>query len=417
MTRLYQPDGSPASASVSASSPAVSGVRSDGLWTTAQPAASAGATLCSTRFSGKLNGVIAATTPNGCGKVKPNGTTPLISSNCTVSDGSRRASSPATRSVVTARDTSTRAAAIGLPASARICSAKSSARSATSRLVSSSRSARAEAGHPASIAALAAVTASAACSGLATATVPTWLWSKGSCTAKVSTPSTQRPSRNSFWSRMGVSCRIGSLGMRPRTAAVNSSVPAVPPRSRVRTPSPSAASKAEISVRPASASPRCSSIMAAAHIWPTGFATPWPAMSGADPCTGSNIDGWSRGGLRLPLGATPIDPATAAARSERMSPNRLEATMTSRLRGLSTTRAARASTSILSSFTPPASPTTSATTSSQNGIVWMIPLDLVAEVRRPRRAWACATAYAATRETPVRVKTASCTAISSGRPR
>ncbi len=157
--------------------------------------------------------------------------------------------------------------------------------------------------------------------------------------------------------------------------------------------------------------------MAAAHIWPTGFAMPWPAMSGADPCTGSNIDGWSRGGLMFPLGATPIDPATAAARSERMSPNRLEATMTSRLRGLSTTRAASASTSILSSSTPPASATTSATTSSQNGIVWMIPLDLVAEVRMPRRALAWATAYAATRETPVRVKTASCTAISSGRPR
>ena len=203
MTRLYQPDGSPASTSVSASNPAVSGVRSDGLCTTAQPAASAGATLCSTRFSGKLNGVIAATTPNGSGNVNPKGTTPLISSNCTVSEGSRRASSPATRSVVTARDTSTRAAAIGLPASARICSAKSSARSATSRLVSSSRSALADAGQPARIAALAASTASTACAGLATATVPTWVWSNGSWTAKVSTPSTQAPSRKSFWSRIG----------------------------------------------------------------------------------------------------------------------------------------------------------------------------------------------------------------------
>ena len=71
VTRLYQPGGSPASASVSASRPAVSGVRSDGLCTTAQPAASAGATLCSTRFSGKLNGVIAATTPNGWGNGEP----------------------------------------------------------------------------------------------------------------------------------------------------------------------------------------------------------------------------------------------------------------------------------------------------------------------------------------------------------
>ena len=84
---------------------------------------------------------------------------------------------------------------------------------------------------------------------------------------------------------------------------------------------------------------------------------------------------------------------------------------------MSTTRAASASTSILSRVTSPACSTTSATTSSQNGMVWMMPLDLVAEVSSPRRAWACATAYSATRVTPVRVKTASWTAISSGRPR
>ncbi len=120
----------------------------------------------------------------------------------------------------------------------------------------------------------------------------------------------------------------------------------------------------------------------------------------------------------LPLGATPMEPAAAAARSDRMSPNRLDATMTSRLSGLSTIRAARASTSILSRLTPaPLVSTTSATTSSQNGMVWMMPLDLVAEVRIPRRALACSTAYCATRVMPARVKTASWTAISSGRPR
>ena len=126
VTTFSQPSGRPASARVSASRPADRGVRSDGLRTTAQPAASAGATLCMTRLRGKLNGVMAATTPNGCGIVKPSGVTPGVSSsNCTVSDGSRRASSEAMRRVLTARDTSTLAAEIGLPASARSNSAKS----------------------------------------------------------------------------------------------------------------------------------------------------------------------------------------------------------------------------------------------------------------------------------------------------
>ena len=194
VTMLSHPGGSPASAMVSASSPADSGVRSDGLSTTAQPAARAGATLCSTRLSGKLNGVIAATTPNGWGMVKPSGVTPgVISSNWTASAGSRRASSAAMRSVDTARPTSTRAAVMGLPASARSNSAKVSDRSATSWLVRSSRSARLAAGQPASIASRAAVTASAACSGLATATRPTRDASNGSCTSNVSIPGTQAP--------------------------------------------------------------------------------------------------------------------------------------------------------------------------------------------------------------------------------
>jgi hypothetical protein len=48
-----------------------------------------------------------------------------------------------------------------------------------------------------------------------------------------------------------------------------------------------------------------------------GFATPRPAMSGADPCTASNI-AW-----RAPMFADPempTDPATCPAMSERMSP-------------------------------------------------------------------------------------------------
>ena len=35
-------------------------------------------------------------------------------------------------------------------------------------------------------------------------------------------------------------------------------------------------------------SPKCSSIMAADQICPMGLAIPFPAMSGAEPCTGLN---------------------------------------------------------------------------------------------------------------------------------
>ena len=50
----------------------------------------------------------------------------------------------------------------------------------------------------------------------------------------------------------------------------------------------------------ASVSPRCSSIIAPDQIWPIGLAMPCPAMSGAEPCTGSNTDGNLRSGLMLP---------------------------------------------------------------------------------------------------------------------
>jgi len=46
---------------------------------------------------------------------------------------------------------------------------------------------------------------------------------------------------------------------------------------------------------------------------------PIPVMSNAEPWMGSNMDGFSRVGSRLDVGAIPILPARAAARSERMS--------------------------------------------------------------------------------------------------
>ena len=63
----------------------------------------------------------------------------------------------------------------------------------------------------------------------------------------------------------------------------------------------------------ASASPRKSSIIAADRMAAIGLALPVPAMSGAEPCTGSNIDGPVRAGLRLPDAANPMPPGYRAA--------------------------------------------------------------------------------------------------------
>src|SRR5207253_1630137 len=112
-----------------------------------------------------------------------------------------------------------------------------------------------------------------------------------------------------------------------------SEVLALPPMSRVRGPSRTTVSMARTTASPACLSPRCSSIMAPDQICPTGLAMPWPAISGADPCTGSNIEGYSRSGLRLADGAIPMVPVTAGPRSERMSPNRFDPTTTSKRSG------------------------------------------------------------------------------------
>src|SRR5215210_7061848 len=71
VTTVSHPGGRPASSNSDASARAVSGVAGDGLRTTGQPTATAGATLWHTRFSGKLNGVMAPTTPTGTRRTKP----------------------------------------------------------------------------------------------------------------------------------------------------------------------------------------------------------------------------------------------------------------------------------------------------------------------------------------------------------
>ena len=82
----------------------------------------------------------------------------------------------------------------------------------------------------------------------------------------------------------------------------------------------------------ASRSPRWSRSSEAERTAATGLARPVPAMSGADPCTGSNKEG-DEAGLRLALAAVPRPPAMAAPRSVRMSPNRLSVTITSKRPG------------------------------------------------------------------------------------
>src|ERR1700737_29190 len=113
-------------------------------------------------------------------------------------------------------------------------------------------------------------------------------------------------------------------------AAPRSLVPALPPRSGVRVPpSASTSAIARSTAAAAALSPKCSSIIAPDQIWPIGLAMPRPAMSGAEPCTGSTIEGYSRSGLMLPEGAMPIEPTTAGPRSDRMSPKRFEPPTTS----------------------------------------------------------------------------------------
>jgi hypothetical protein len=156
---------------------------------------------------------------------------------------------------------------------------------------------------------------------------------------------------------------------------------------------------------------------AALQIAPIGFAIPLPAMSGAEPCTGSNMPMCAPApGEMFALAHTPSPPWIAPARSVRMSPNKLEATTTSSESGLRTMRAASASTSTFSRSTSGNFAPTSSTTSSQSTIVWRSAFDFVALVSSFRRARACSNAYRTMRSIPARVKTDVSTATSPTRP-
>ncbi|CAB4576035.1 unannotated protein [freshwater metagenome] len=146
--------------SIRASRIELKGVWDAGFSTTAQPAAIAGPTLCTTRFKGKLNGAMAPTTPIGIRMVNPNFPSPAgIASMATTSPTKVRASTAENRNVPTARSTSTRAVLTGLAASRAMAMANSSRRAANRFAAVSRISALFHAGRGVSIARRAATTA------------------------------------------------------------------------------------------------------------------------------------------------------------------------------------------------------------------------------------------------------------------
>jgi len=113
--------GNPASSRISVSFSADSGVSVAGLAMTALPPAIAGPTLWHTRFSGKLKGLIATTTPQGTRIATPNlPLPPGAPSSGTVSPCSRLASSAEPMIVSIARLASNRPSAMILPSSLEI---------------------------------------------------------------------------------------------------------------------------------------------------------------------------------------------------------------------------------------------------------------------------------------------------------
>ena len=108
----------------------------------------------------------------------------------------------------------------------------------------------------------------------------------------------------------------------------------MPPKSGVRGPGLASKLATADSIAAAAASSwRWSSINPAERIAASGLAIPCPVMSGAEPWTGSNILGDRRVGSMLALEASPMLPTTIAARSVKISPNKLLATTTSNVSG------------------------------------------------------------------------------------
>src|SRR5665647_2847485 len=126
-TTLKTPAGTPASSMISASLIADNGVVDAGFSTIVFPTASAGPTLCATRFRGKLKGVIAETTPRGERSQNPiRPSRAALASIGTVSPWIRLASSAENRNVSIDRETSPREYFHAFPASRQMIAAISS---------------------------------------------------------------------------------------------------------------------------------------------------------------------------------------------------------------------------------------------------------------------------------------------------
>ena len=176
-----------------------SGVADAGLSTTAQPAASAGASLCATRLHGKLNGEIAPTTPRGMRSVNASFPSPACAASIgTISPASLRASTAANVYVDIARFASTRAAFIGLPASSEISRATSSWRRPSRPATLTRISARLCAGSGSRIARSAASIARFVSAAPAFATRPTTSPEYGERTSSHSPVSIHSPPTSSF---------------------------------------------------------------------------------------------------------------------------------------------------------------------------------------------------------------------------
>ena len=109
------------------------------------------------------------------------------------------------------------------------------------------------------------------------------------------------------------------------TSLATSIVVALPPKSPVKVlASFNNFNIASSNLSAASFSPRYLSIIIADSIMAIGFALFWPAMSGAEPCTGSN------NAASKPMfadGISPSPPTRPAPSSESMSPKRLVVTI------------------------------------------------------------------------------------------
>lgn len=114
MTTLSTPGGNPASVASRPSSNADSGEFSDGLSTTVQPTASAGATFQLASVRGKFHGTTAPTTPAGSRVTRASASGAV----CGDSSVSLSASCPYHRTVlIAARSSMSYASVIGLPIS------------------------------------------------------------------------------------------------------------------------------------------------------------------------------------------------------------------------------------------------------------------------------------------------------------